>query len=274
MKIALLSMLLGTSLAFDAPTVAKEYSLIGFSHNEEVAAFEVSITTDFGAHEDRYSLIEIWRVDSGAVLATFRQGQIERKWQLDAPKDENLENLAAQHPEWMLAEEAGGWQDIQKKTRFQKVPVTMNDSSLRLYLDSDVRVSVSGDARKIEISALPGSGIGYRPVVRLSSGHHVALGHVRASHPDDSLLNAEVVAFHSPSGRKVVILNKFISLDGDRINSTTKPHLVALEGHPIGSPTIGTFSLARANLQEAEQIFGTLHPEAMQLYKSYLGNYW
>ena len=274
MYVAVFCLIFGAVGDYSAPRADKEYSLIGFSQNEEVAAFEVRVQTQFDIYTDTYSLIELWRVDTEALLATFRQGHIERTMHDKTLNKASHQTLAAQHPEWMLAEEADGWARIRQKTRFQKVRVTMNDSTLRLSLDEDVRVSVTGDLHKIEISALPGSTIGYQPVVRLSNGRHVALGHVRATHPEESLLNAEIIAFHSPSGRKVIILNKFALLDGENLNSTTKPHLVTLPEHPIGTTTIGTFSLAQANLEQAEQIFETLHPEAMQLYKTYIGNYW
>jgi len=274
MNIAFFCLILGVVNDASAPAAEKEYSLIGFSQNEEVAAFKVQIQTRFDVYTDTYSLIELWRVDTAAILATFRQGRIERRPHDKTTNTAPHETLAAQNPEWLLAEEEDGWTRIRQKTRFQKIPITMNDSTLRLSLDDDVRVNVTGDPRKIEISPLPGSGIGYQPVIRLSNGQHLALGHIRATHADNGLLNAEIIGFHSPSGRKIVVLNKFVLLEGEMLNTATKPHLVALQDQPIGTISIGTFSLAQANLEQAEQIFSALHPEAMQLYKTYIGNYW
>ncbi|MDP7037532.1 MAG: hypothetical protein QGI45_00100, partial [Myxococcota bacterium] len=200
MHVTLLGLLLSTALASQAPETHKDYQLIGFSKNEEVAAFEVLVKTQSETHRDTYSLIELWRVDSQVVLGTFRQGKILRQNSQDENVEVPQETLAAQNPEWMLAEDAQGWQRIHKQTRFQKRPVIMNNSTLRVSLDEDVQVHVNGDSNKIQISALPGSAIGYQPVIRLMNGQHLALEHLRTSQPEDQILNAQITAYHSPSG--------------------------------------------------------------------------
>ena len=264
-----------TSVLLLAVQPASSVEFIGFSRNDAVSAWKVSVERPRAdGSQDRYDLIRILDTRSSEQLATFRASGIKRVNSRGKVARVSRRQLLADNPHYEQAGLKREWLRIKRKVRFSQKVLEMNNSILRLAPNPDVQLEAVATQETIEVTGKEGSAVGFGAVVRKDDGEHVSAGEFRREGVAGQRIDARVRAFYSESGHALAVLSHYSIGTESASKRETHISVMHLDEAAVGTTMIGAVNLVQQNLRQGAQMFKATHPKLGRQYDRYIRGTW
>jgi len=258
------------------PLATERVRFLGFSANDQLAAWETEVEIAGDGYTDRYRLAEVGDVETGQVLHAYGLGKPSRVD--DRGRKVRVPRAAwrASYPRLAQVSPESQWRKIRRSAKFGFKPLDASDSCLRLSPDYDSAVTAEATAEAITVRGETGGVLGYRTVIRRLDGGTQTLARVRVEAQLGWRYGSRVQAFHSASGYAVAVVHRLTARSaGDRpLVATERIQIERMRGSPVGTTRIGSMRSSMVQLRLGEELFKHAHPETGGLYDKFVRTTW
>lgn len=236
-----------TISASAAPQRQEDVTFLGFSENESLAAFAVTVHGASGT----FDLVRVVSTKTDQLVGVYRGDGVSFD------------------PEWKAAKPYEAWMLVQARSGFSSTRIDVSKAVFRIALGDNDKVTAKAEKTKITLTGARGSGLHTTPVVRLWDGRNVRLGETRIGGTPGRSLTAEIEAFHSKSGLHIAMLTRYTSIEPSTVRTTDVGRVFTMPNEAIGVSTMTREDISNVADRRAEGLYKILHPEAKELYDQY-----
>lgn len=200
--------------AGDVVSSHKDVTFVGFSEDENLAAWRLKVTTTRRSGvQDHYTIIRVVDTVSNLTIEVYRESGIRRT---DGTRIVRIptEYLAAANPEWGEAAPHDEWTARRKEAKFAATLVGPREAILGVVPDPGTKLKAFSQGNGFRVIGHKGRDLAYTLHVVFGETR-TTLGRFRELGSKDHTLTAQVHVVKSRSGRLLAVLNTF-----DRSNDT------------------------------------------------------
>ena len=212
------------------PACYKIATFIGFSGDESLAAWKVSVRCPVGNGAwDRFELMRTTDTRTGLTVESYRLSGIQRITRRGSVANVPARRLMMGHPDWRKARSREAWVTLAHQARFSADPLSPRQAAIIVVPNAESRITVDETENGYSIRGEPGQPLGF--ALTLVAEPPVELARFSQEARPGETLVAAVSLDRSPSGLNVAVLARFETL-GDVSNPPASFGKVARLGVP------------------------------------------